>query len=302
MSDDDSEDSTDREVDWEMLKAILSPDALFAMQQHLETKKGFVEPEKVPAGRINIIDASDKYQGKSVFNEVFSKQKYWEERFEEEDTYDWLVKYSNIRNILAPVMKCTDRILVVGCGNSTFSADLYDDGFHNVTNIDYSNVVIEKMRAIHSEIRPEMQWLYMDMTAMTFDAESFDVVIDKAAMDALMVDEGDVWFPARTMIESSHKMCDCVRHVLKSDDGLFVQISFAQPHFRSKYLMGIHAEDEGLIPERKKQDRQNGLDSTRGPYDTYSGVSQAYRWNLSSQSISLEEGCLNSYLYLMHTV
>jgi SAM-dependent methyltransferase len=302
MSDDDSDGSTEREVDWEMLKMVLSPDALLAMQQHLEIKRGFVEPEKNQTNRISGVDTSDKYQGKSVFNEVFSKQKYWEERFEEEDTYDWLVKYSNIRDILAPVMKHSDRILVVGCGNSTFSADLYDDGFHNVTNIDYSNVVIEKMRAIHSELRPDMQWVYMDMTAMTFDAESFDIVIDKAAMDALMVDEGDVWFPDRSMIESSHKMCDCVRKVLRSDGGLFVQISFAQPHFRTKYLMGIHAEDEGLVTDRKKQDRQEGLQSTRGAYDSYSGVSEAYRWNLSSQSISLEEGCLNSYLYSMYAL
>jgi hypothetical protein len=41
----------------------------------------------------------------------------------------------------------------------------------------------------------EMRWLTMDMLDMSFDDSSFDVVIDKATMDALMVDEGDVWNP-----------------------------------------------------------------------------------------------------------
>ena len=36
---------------------------------------------------------------------------------------------------------------------------------------------------------PEMQWICADMTKLrdTFQKESFDVVIDKAAMDAIMV-------------------------------------------------------------------------------------------------------------------
>jgi hypothetical protein len=35
-----------------------------------------------------------------------------------------------------------------------------------------------------------MKWLVMDMCSLTFDDQSFDVVLDKCAMDALLVDEG----------------------------------------------------------------------------------------------------------------
>jgi hypothetical protein len=38
-------------------------------------------------------------------------------------------------------------VLVLGCGNSPFSAALYDAGFTNITSIDFSSVVIEKMTA-----------------------------------------------------------------------------------------------------------------------------------------------------------
>ena len=32
---------------------------------------------------------------------------------------------------------------MLSCGNSEFSADIYDDGYRNITNIDFSEVVIQ---------------------------------------------------------------------------------------------------------------------------------------------------------------
>jgi hypothetical protein len=46
-----------------------------------------------------------------------------------------------------------------------------------------------------------MHWEVMDMTALTFDDSSFDAVIDKAAMDALMCDEQDVWNPSLKVLQ-----------------------------------------------------------------------------------------------------
>ena len=61
----------------------------------------------------------------------------------------------------------------------------YKAGYHNIINIDFSAVLIAKMKDFY----PEMQWICADMTKLrdTFQKESFDVVIDKAAMDAIMV-------------------------------------------------------------------------------------------------------------------
>ena len=44
-------------------------------------------------------------------------------------------------------IKRTDRMLVIGCGNSEISADLFDNGYTHITNIDFSPLVIEEMIA-----------------------------------------------------------------------------------------------------------------------------------------------------------
>ena len=58
-------------------------------------------------------------------------------------------------------------MLVVGCGNSELSAQMYDDGVTGVTNIDFSRVCVREMLHKHLRARPLMKWQVMDMTAMT---------------------------------------------------------------------------------------------------------------------------------------
>ncbi len=53
--------------------------------------------------------------------------------------------------------------MVVGCGNSTLSADLYDVGHHKIFNIDISDVVIRQMNDKNCTDRPLMKFEKMDM-------------------------------------------------------------------------------------------------------------------------------------------
>ena len=62
---------------------------------------------------------------------------------------------------------------IKGCGNSKLSEDMYRDGFRCITNIDYSEVVIENMRDRSPEAR-SMQWIVMDMTDLKFPNGAFD--------------------------------------------------------------------------------------------------------------------------------
>jgi hypothetical protein len=287
-------------MNWELLKETLSPAAFAALQSHLQG--GCVEEEETEteehveeqqreiqnegAENKNTQQSSTQKREAPPVNSVFKLQSYWEDRFAEESEYEWLTTWKQVEQFLLPYLHPDQKILIVGCGNSSFSADLYDAGIENIVNIDFSSVVIQKMKELHEIKRPKMEWVVMDMTKMTFPPHSFDIVIDKAAMDALVVDEGDVWDPNDATIESVHAMCQSVTQVLRneSDKNVFLQISFAQPHFRTKYLMG----------NRWKREYAS-------PYQAQSGHSNLYDWELSHESILTEEnqGCLNSFLYVM---
>ena len=59
------------------------------------------------------------------------------------------------------------KILMLGCGNANFSADIYDHGFRNITNVDFSEVVINQMAQKNAKTRPEMTWQVADVTNMS---------------------------------------------------------------------------------------------------------------------------------------
>ena len=119
-------------------------------------------------------------------NSVFKTKGYWESRFAVEDEYEWLASFPAVKENLArllPEPKLDPKILVVGCGNSKFSEQLHDAGWTNITSIDFSAVVIERMSTNPSALaRPKMQWIVMDMLTLEgFEDKSFDVVIDKVS-------------------------------------------------------------------------------------------------------------------------
>ena len=66
---------------------------------------------------------------------------YWNNRFGDEEKYDWFKDYSTFKHLLQPHLKASDKILILGCGNSTMSADLWRDGYKDVTSIDLSEVL-----------------------------------------------------------------------------------------------------------------------------------------------------------------
>ncbi|KAH0582790.1 hypothetical protein H2248_010700 [Termitomyces sp. 'cryptogamus'] len=125
---------------------------------------------------------------------------------------------------------------MLGCGNSKLSEEMWDDGYKNIVNIDYSPVVVEQMRRRHEVFRPEMEWHLMDVRDLQFDDDSFDFAIDKGTMDAMMTTKGDVWNPPEQVILDCNKEVDETLRVLRKSKGIFLYLTFGQPHFRKRYL------------------------------------------------------------------
>ncbi|KAH7872935.1 S-adenosyl-L-methionine-dependent methyltransferase [Lentinula edodes] len=173
-------------------------------------------------------------------NDQYGTKQYWNQRYAREAddaSFDWFKSYSEISDILRSLIPDKrSRILMLGCGNSKLSEDMYDDGYHNIVNTDYSSIIVEKMKQRHGDARPQMEWHEMDVRDLKFDDSSFDVAIDKGTMDAMMTAKGDIWNPPQQVVEDCTKEVSEVIRTLRKEMGVFIYLTFGQPHFRKRYL------------------------------------------------------------------
>ncbi|KAK3088532.1 hypothetical protein FSP39_020234 [Pinctada imbricata] len=161
----------------------------------------------------------------------FQSPQYWDQFFRKRGTkaFEWYGEYPELCEVLHKYVKSLDRILMVGCGNSQLSENMYDVGYRHITNIDISDTVIRQMTDRHKDQRPEMSFIKMDATKMDFEDGSYSVVLDKGTLDALMVDDS---VEVVTMVES---MFTEISRVLKQG-GRYLCISLLQEHILNEVL------------------------------------------------------------------
>ncbi len=156
--------------------------------------------------------------------------KYWEQRYKDTEytTFDWLENYQTLKEIIYSlnISKKAGKILNLGCGNSEFSENMYDDGFHNIKNIDISKNVI-KLMSERNKDRTEMTYEVMDVRDIKYESNYFDLAIDKSTIDALLC--GDEAFI------NVAKMIKEVQRVLKVG-GYYMIISYGAPDDRLIHL------------------------------------------------------------------
>ncbi|XP_048861060.1 EEF1A lysine methyltransferase 4 isoform X2 [Brienomyrus brachyistius] len=143
-------------------------------------------------------------------NSRYKDVEYWDERYRREESFEWFGDLSKFQHLLEQHVKKDDAILILGCGNSSLSFDMYQRGFHFITNVDYSSVCVETMAGRHFNC-PGMTWLKMDARQLEFPEGTFDVVLEKATLDAMMVDERDPW-------HVSTETANLLHQVLKEND------------------------------------------------------------------------------------
>jgi len=171
-----------------------------------------------------------------VNNKSYSTREYWEERYKKDTkTYDWFKEWDDLKEILLKFINVNNKILMVGCGNSTLSEKMYQDGFTKIENIDFSGEVIKNMSERCKDLS-SMTWIEMDATKMTFPDSSFDVAIDKGTLDAVLTEQESPWEVEDRLAEIIDKMLSEVTRIL-TPTGTFIYITFGQPHFRKNLLL-----------------------------------------------------------------
>lgn len=77
-------------------------------------------------------------------------------------------------------------MLNLGCGNSIFSEQMYDDEYLHIFNMDISQFCIDQMKERNEISRPKMKWQVMSAMDLKFSDNSFDLIVDKGTVDALI--------------------------------------------------------------------------------------------------------------------
>ncbi|XP_068176000.1 eEF1A lysine and N-terminal methyltransferase isoform X2 [Antennarius striatus] len=123
--------------------------------------------------------------------EEFSSAEYWEKFFKKrgEKGFEWYGDYNKLCGVLHKYIKIQHKVLVVGCGNSTLSEQLYDVGYKHLTNIDISETVVTHMNQRNAERRPGLTFQQVDATQTPYEDGSYQVALDKGTLDALASEE-----------------------------------------------------------------------------------------------------------------
>uniref|UniRef100_A0A3P9IWT2 eEF1A lysine and N-terminal methyltransferase n=1 Tax=Oryzias latipes TaxID=8090 RepID=A0A3P9IWT2_ORYLA len=152
--------------------------------------------------------------------EEFSSAEYWDKFFKSrgDKAFEWYGDYNKLCGILHKYIKVQDKVLVLGCGNSELSEQLYDVGYKHLTNIDISETVVTHMNQRNAARRPGLSFHRVDATQTLYEDASFQVSLDKGTLDAMAAEEGGAL--ARRMLQE-------VSRVL-SVGGRYICVTLAQ--------------------------------------------------------------------------
>ncbi|CAO2829811.1 unnamed protein product [Amaranthus hypochondriacus] len=163
----------------------------------------------------------------------YGEPSYWNKRYKDEDSpFDWYQKYPALAPLIHLYLSpdSSKHILIVGCGNSTFSESMAADGFEDIVNIDISNVVIEEMKKKYAN-HPNLKYITMDVRDMSDLTGSFDAVIDKGTLDSILC--------GNDSRENATKMLKEVGRALK-DKGIYILITYGAPSYRLNLLKSTY--------------------------------------------------------------
>uniref|UniRef100_A0A3B0MEM7 Methyltransferase domain-containing protein n=1 Tax=Theileria annulata TaxID=5874 RepID=A0A3B0MEM7_THEAN len=189
----------------------------------------------------------------------FRKSAYWNQFYSNPklENFEW---YTDIKKILPTFHKCIlerdvtfknerkqnfkDSIVVnVGCGNSKVSEVLIEDGFKIVYNLDFSQQVLDEMKA-----KSKGKEFYLNVDVSKKEYVDFGVmlnkkypnvpkiIVDKAFMDAFIsIDDGE----SKELIKTRSKVyLESTLNMMKSDD-IFIIISVSQDHVVSELIRNM---------------------------------------------------------------
>ena len=123
------------------------------------------------------------------------------------------------------------RVLILGCGNSTFGADMLADGWTGgIVNVDFSPTVISQMQQLHADRVGKLDFICADVTEpLAFlTSASFDLIVCKGTLDAVLCSAGN-------RASALNMVRECTR-LLAPGHGIFFLVTAGNPDSRLEFL------------------------------------------------------------------
>ncbi|KAK2941071.1 putative S-adenosyl-L-methionine dependent methyltransferase [Blattamonas nauphoetae] len=167
---------------------------------------------------------------------------YWNDRYtQSSEPFEWYQDYTAISTVLGEFIQPEQKILFIGCGTSVIPSELNKAGFTDIDCVDFSEVAIAAMQERYEGLEG-LRFTVGDATSLSnFEAESFDVIIDKACLDAQICGHLEKDIANAILTE--------VNRLLKPG-AIFLEITYGEPERRHPYLersdLGWTIEDRPL--------------------------------------------------------
>lgn len=124
----------------------------------------------------------------------YGKEEYWRSRYSKDTSaFEWFVSLGDVRasnavidQVLKSRIASKARVLEIGCGTSTLSAELWDMGFRDITACDYQESVIKVQKERQLGTSRKVCYEVQDMRDLRYQDGVYDLVIEKGAIDALV--------------------------------------------------------------------------------------------------------------------
>eukprot|EP00971_Amphidinium_carterae_P283536 5628678-Amphidinium_carterae.1 len=158
----------------------------------------------------------------------YGRRDFWESAYGNNSNAsvpdEWLVSSEEYFALVEHRIKSSDRVLQLGCGRSRVADVFFKAGIKDVTSVDFSAAAIEQAQASHPpDVYPGLRFIEGDVTQMSFENKSFDVVVDKGTWDAVPKPN------STTMLKE-------VRRVLRPG-GFYALLSFSRPEQAFDFLL-----------------------------------------------------------------
>ena len=157
---------------------------------------------------------------------TYSSQEYWETRYQKtEGFHEWYCSYENLKPLLEDKISLNHSVLEIGCGDSPLLTGMLAGGHTGLLHgIDFSESIILKLiedQTKKSELCITAKYLEMDARCLKYEDNSWDALLDKGTLDAMLCDK-------KTGLVNARELTGEACRVLKKSSGVMIFISHIQ--------------------------------------------------------------------------